>query len=128
MIRGIGVDYVAVARVARMLERHGERARMRLFTPAERAACLPKRCEAECLAVRFAAKEAFLKALGTGLADGIRWREMEVVPDARGRPTLSLSGHALRSLRTAGGDRVHLSLTHDGAAAIAFVVIEGTEA
>ena len=127
MILGLGVDYVQVARMARFLERFPERGRERLFTARERRWCDGRVGAAECFAARFAAKEAFLKALGTGLASGIRWSEIELVSGDDGRPRLELGGAARERLRAIGGDRVLVSFSHDGGAAVATVLIEGRE-
>lgn len=125
MIVGIGIDHVAVERMAGLLERRPGRARRRLFSSEEQEACEGRPCVAEGYAARFAAKEAFLKALGTGWSGGIGWREVSVSTASNGRPYLRLSGTAARRLREAGGRRVHLSFTHEGGIAGAMVVIEG---
>jgi holo-[acyl-carrier protein] synthase len=125
MIVGIGIDMVRVDRVAGLLERRPERATTRLFSEEERTACLGRARPEECFAARFAAKEAFLKALGTGWARGIGWREVEVSAGPGSRPYLRLSGVAARRLREAGGHAVHLSFTHDGGITAAVVIIEG---
>jgi len=125
MIVGIGIDHVRVERMAGLLERRPDGARDRLFTEGERETCEGRASPAEGYAARFAAKEAFLKALGTGWSGGIGWHEVEVVTGANGRPHLRLSGTAAGRLREAGGRRVHLSFTHEGGMAAAVVVIEG---
>lgn len=126
MIVGIGIDQVDVERMEGVLSRRPERAAERLFTAAERRTCRERASPAECFAARFAAKEAFLKALGTGLGRGIAWHEVEVVvPDGGGRPRLRVFGTAARRLREAGGSSVHLSFTHEAGAATAMVVLEG---
>lgn len=111
--------------MGRFLERFPERGRERLFTTRERAWCDGRVGVVECFAARFAAKEAFLKALGTGLASGIRWSEVELVAGDGGRPRLEVKGAARERLRAIGGDRVFVSFSHDGGAAVAAVVIEG---
>lgn len=125
MLLGLGVDYVDVSRIADFLERFPERGPERLFTSRERRACDARAAAAECYAARFAAKEAFLKALGTGLAAGIRWTEVELVSGDDGRPRLELAGGAAERLRAMGGDRVLVSFSHDKGAAVATVLIEG---
>jgi holo-[acyl-carrier protein] synthase len=125
VIRGIGVDVVSVPRLSALVERYGKRAKERLFTPRELADCERRAAPADCLAGRFAAKEAFLKALGTGLASGVRWGDMAIRSDHRGRPELVLSGKARERLREVGGDGVHVSLSHDAGVAVAVVIIEG---
>ena len=124
MIVGIGNDLLEVCRMDALLERFPERARRRLFTDAERRWCDRRRHPAECFAARFAAKEACLKALRTGLGGGVRWRDVEVVVSERGAPALALSGRAGELMRRRGGRRMHLSLSHDGGLAAATVVIE----
>jgi len=125
MIVGIGIDQVEVARMAGFLERWPDRGPARVFTREERSVCGRRAAPAECYAARFAAKEAFVKALGSGLAPGMRWREIEVVSGAEGRPRLRISGRAAERLREAGGRSLHLSCTHDAGMAAAVVVIEG---
>lgn len=125
MIVGIGIDQVQVARMSALLRRWPDRARERLFTDEERLRCDARTDAAECYAVRFAAKEAFLKALGSGLGRGIRWREVETTSESDGRPRLRLSGTAARRLRQAGGGAVHMSCTHDAGVAAAVVILEG---
>jgi holo-[acyl-carrier protein] synthase len=125
MIYGIGVDLVRVARIARVLERYGDRFLNRVFTPQEIAHCRSKAGAAAGLALRFAAKEAFSKALGVGLRkDGIRWREVEVVPDSRGKPELRLTGKAAQLCAAAGVTGAHLSLTDEDHLALAVVILE----
>ena len=124
MIYGIGTDIVAVERFQRFIDSGNSALLERLFTPAERSRCEKRKDAASCLAARFAAKEAFLKALGTGLRDGLSWQNMEVVNDALGKPELKLSGKAAELFQAHGLMRVHLSLSHDGGNAIAMVVVE----
>lgn len=115
MIVGVGTDVVDAGRFERSLARTPT-LRDRLFTPAE-AALGP-----ESLAARFAAKEALAKALGA--PHGLSWRDAEVVVDERGRPSFVVQGGVADAVAAAGADRVHLSLTHDGGVALAFVVLE----
>jgi holo-[acyl-carrier protein] synthase len=125
MPTAIGIDLVAVARIERMLDRLGDRATDRLLTPNEREYCLGMAFPARHVAARVAAKEAVYKALqGTEDARGIGWREIEVVRDAMGRPSVSLHGRAAARLDELGAREVLLSLTHtdDLAAAIAAIV------
>jgi holo-[acyl-carrier protein] synthase len=123
-VRGIGIDLVAVARIERLLARHGPRALDRLLTEDERAYCLQMAVPARHVAARVAAKEAVYKALqGSEDARGIGWREIEVVRDPDGRPGVRLSGSAARRLVALEAAGVLLSLTHTDelAAAIALV-------
>jgi holo-[acyl-carrier protein] synthase len=127
VIVGIGIDVVEIARVRRLRERWGERFLARVFTREERAYAERRRDPAEHLAARFAAKEATLKALGTGLSMGVRWREMEVRRAPGGPPTLALSGRTAALGAARGIRRLHVSLTHDAGVALAQVLAEGAE-
>lgn len=127
MVLGIGIDLVQIERVRRAMERWQDRFLQRVFTPEEVAYALRRHDPAEHLAARFAAKEATLKALGTGLTMGVRWREMEVRRARGQRPTLAVSGR-MAALSTSRGVRTfHLSITHDGGYAMAQVLAEGGE-
>jgi holo-[acyl-carrier protein] synthase len=127
MILGIGSDITDVRRIAKVIERHGDRFIDRIFTPTERARADKRRNRIETYAKRFAAKEACAKALGTGLRAGVFWRDMGVVNLPSGRPTLRLSGGALARLEaiTPEGCEAHidLTITDEGPLAQAFVVI-----
>jgi holo-[acyl-carrier protein] synthase len=114
----VGVDLMDVERIARGLERYGERFYARFFTENERRQCEgnPQR-----LAARFAAKEATAKALGTGIGD-VRWTEIEVDCDQRGRPILQLHGNAARIAADLGLTEWEVSLSHTQTQAVAFVV------
>lgn len=125
MVLGIGIDIVEIARVRRLMERWQERFLRRVFTDEELAYAHARRDPAEHLAARFAAKEATLKALGTGLSMGVRWREMEVRRVRGQRPTLALSGRTAELGAARGIRRLHVSLTHDGGLAVAQVLAEG---
>jgi holo-[acyl-carrier protein] synthase len=125
MVRGIGVDLVEVARIKGTLEKHGERFAARVFTEAEAAYCRGQAVPEVHFAARFAAKEAAFKVLGTGWGAGVRWRDVEVLRDPRGAPLLSLGGAARDRALALGIDRLHVSLTHSAAHAIATVVAEG---
>ena len=132
MILGVGSDLADIRRVAETLERFGERFTRRIFTPLERERSERKGAPAASYAKRFAAKEACAKALGTGLAQGVFWRDMGVVNLRSGQPTLALTGGAAARLEamTPRGRiaRIHLSLTDDHPYAQAFVVIEALAA
>jgi holo-[acyl-carrier protein] synthase len=127
MILGIGSDITDVRRIAKVIERHGDRFIDRVFTATERARADKRRNRIETYAKRFAAKEACAKALGTGLRAGVWWRDMGVVNLASGRPTLELTGGAKRRLvamTPAGYEaRIDLTITDEGPMAHAFVVI-----
>jgi holo-[acyl-carrier protein] synthase len=125
MIYGIGVDLVKVDRIARALERYGERFLTRIFTSREIAHCQGRAGSASCLAMRFAAKEAFSKALGVGLrGGGIGWREVEVVPGPLGKPEMAISGRAAQLCAEAGIRGLHLTLTDEDPHALAVVILE----
>ncbi len=125
MIVGIGVDLVEVERFRRTIERHGERFEARVFTDAERADCAGRADRAQALAARFAAKEAGMKALGTGWAAGVGFRQIEVVRGASGPPELRLRGPAALRFETLGARRALVSITHQPLVAAAVVVLEG---
>jgi len=124
MISGIGTDIVAIERFQRFVDNNNTALLQRIFTEHERAVCMARKNSAASLAARFAAKEAFLKALGTGLRDGISWQDMEVVNDGQGKPNLILSGRALALFQERRLSSLFLSISHDGGCAIAFVVLE----
>jgi holo-[acyl-carrier protein] synthase len=127
MILGIGSDITDVRRIAKVIERHGDRFIDRIFTATERALAERRRNRAETYAKRFAAKEACAKALGTGLRSGVWWRDIGVINLPSGRPTLALTGGAKRRLQAmtpAGHEaRIDLTITDEGATAHAFVII-----
>ncbi len=124
MIVGSGVDITEVPRVAASIERFGERFLKRVFTDGEIQYCQSKHNKVERFAARFAAKEAALKALGTGLRMGISWREVEVTRMPGGRPTISFHGVAAQFYSRLGAKRAHLSLSHTEEHAIAYVILE----
>jgi holo-[acyl-carrier protein] synthase len=124
MIFGTGIDIVDISRFERFVRENNELLFKRLFTPQELAYCVARKRSAQHYALRFAAKEAFLKALGTGLRDGLAWRDMEVVNDAYGKPELKLGGRAAELFRQNSLAGIFLSLSHDGNCAIASVILE----
>ena len=117
----VGVDIIEIERIKQVLQRHGERFLRRVYTEAEIAYCRGRVPE---LAARFAAKEATSKALGTGLVGrgGIFWREVEVLPDARGKPLVHLHGRAQDRAESLGLQEFAISLSHCQEYAVAFVV------
>lgn len=125
MILGTGIDIVDISRFERFVREDNKPLFRRVFTPGEQAYCAAKRRSAQHYALRFAAKEAFLKALGTGLSDGLFWRDMEVVNDPTGKPELKLHGRAEELFMQRRLSHVFLSLSHDGNYAIASVILEG---
>jgi holo-[acyl-carrier protein] synthase len=130
MILGIGSDICDARRIAKVIERHGDRFIDRIFTPAERAKAERRRNRVETYAKRFAAKEACAKALGTGLRAGVWWRDIGVINLPSGRPTLELTGGAKRRLAamTPPGHeaRIDLTMTDEGPTAQALVIISAT--
>jgi holo-[acyl-carrier protein] synthase len=124
-ILGIGLDLVEVARVRASVRRSGERFVKRVFTPDEIAYCAGRARKFEHLAARFAAKEAALKALGTGITGWASMQEIEVVHNAAGRPEIRLRGGVLRRARSLGVKATHLSISHTEGVAAAMVVLEG---
>ncbi|MCG6945925.1 MAG: holo-ACP synthase [Deltaproteobacteria bacterium] len=125
MIRGIGVDIVKVDRIEKAVARWGYRFLKRIFTAAEIERCQKRARPAQCLALRFAAKEAFAKALGLGMRKGLRWRDIEVVHDNFGKPDLLLHNQAQRLLEAVEASRTWLSLSDERESALAVVVLEG---
>lgn len=124
MIVGTGVDIAEVERIRAAVDRFGQRFLDRVFTPEEARYCLSKVNAAERLAARFAAKEAGLKAIGTGLRHGITWHDVEVMRIPGQRPQLRFSGKAAAFARSLGCRRTHLSLSHTAQQAIAYVILE----
>lgn len=124
MIVGTGVDIIEVARIKAAIDRFGQRFLKRVFTPAEIRYCISKLNAAERLAARFAAKEAGMKAIGTGLRHGVTWQDVEVVRVPGGRPRLRFSGKAAEFAAALGCKNPHLSLSHTAEQAIAHVILE----
>jgi holo-[acyl-carrier protein] synthase len=125
MIVGLGIDAVDISRAERMFADKPERMLERLFGDVERAYLSTKPQPAQHMAVRLAAKEAAYKALsGNELARGIGWRDVEVVSRDDGSPELRFYGRAAERLAELGAERVHVSLTHSAATAVAVVILE----
>ena len=124
MIAGIGLDLVDVSRMRQQLA--GAAFERRAFTPAEMAACAGAHDPAEHLAGKFAAKEALMKALGAGLAQGLTFGEIEILPDDAGAPRLRATGQAQQRLEALGVSSIHVSITHAAGLAAAVVVLEKT--
>ena len=124
MIVGLGVDISEVDRIREAIDRHGRRFLERVFTPAEITYCNRHRDPAERFAGRFAAKEAAMKALGTGWSNGVRWVDIEVTRLPSGRPTLTLHGMAGEIGKRLGLRQASLSITHSGNTALAQVIFE----
>lgn len=123
MIAAIGIDIIEVGRIRKLLEK-GERFKKRIYTNLEQEYCDGKKNAALSYAARFAAKEAFLKALGTGLSGGVSFKEIELVNDEKGKPELNLYGKARAMVLKKGGSAWHVSLSHLEDLAAAVVILE----
>jgi holo-[acyl-carrier protein] synthase len=123
-VYGVGIDIVIVGRLGKSLERWGQRFAQRVFTDFELQYCSGRKNCAACLAMRFAAKEAFVKAMGLGLRKPLLWRDIEIRPDALGKPEIFLSPRALDYCEQKGVRSWHLSLTDEGEYAAAVVIAE----
>src|SRR6185312_6557276 len=124
MIIGAGVDICEVPRLGASIARFGDRFLQRIFTPAEIRYCQSKKNAVERFAARFAAKEAAMKALGTGASRGVTWRSIEVGHAPGGRPTLLLHGKTSQIAEQIGAKRLSLSITHTESTALAVVIFE----
>ena len=124
MIYGVGVDLVETARIEESLKKFPERFEKKIFTPVEREYCGAMPAPALHYAARFAAKEAFLKALGTGKSHGIAWSEIGIVNRPSGQPVLEITGRAKDLLDERKIARIHVSLSHTKGHAVAVVVFE----
>ncbi|MGE5530317.1 MAG: holo-ACP synthase [Patescibacteria group bacterium] len=121
LVIGIGIDLVEIGRIQAAMDRAGRRFLERVFTPRERLLCNGRAWR---LAGRFAAKEALLKAVGTGLR-GFTWREIEILADGQGAPAVSCHGGFAAALSARGVSRIHLSISHSRDFAIAQALLEG---
>jgi holo-[acyl-carrier protein] synthase len=124
MIVGLGLDTAEVDRIEAAITRHGAPFIERLFTPDEVAYCESHKNRYERYAARFAAKEATMKALGTGWRRGVRWRDIEVVRERSGKPTIRLEGVARDFAERLGVKHISLTITHSGNLALAQVIFE----
>ena len=125
MIVGVGIDSVSISRIAGLIDRFGRRFLEKVFTEDEISEGLGRRNAAQYFAARFAAREAFFKALGTGWGRGIPLKEVSVAREESGRPLLSLSSQALEAAESRGTSISHLSLSHEADTAQAIVILEG---
>ena len=124
MIIGIGIDTVFISRIEKLIQERGERFLKKVFTDLEISDGLKRRENARFFAARFAAREAFFKALGTGWGRGFSLKEVSVITKKQGQPCLRFSGRIERILRLQGVTKSHLSLAHDGNNALAMVILE----
>ena len=125
MIVGVGIDAVSIGRIARLIEKYGQRFLKKVFTEDEIAEGLGRKDAPGYFAARFAAREAFFKAIGTGWGRGISLREVSVIREETGRPRLSLSERALEAMESRGATTSHVSLSHEAGTAQAIVILEG---
>lgn len=126
-IIGIGLDLVEVARIAKLRRRHGERFERRVFSEAELAAARISDARDERVAARFAAKEAIMKALGTGWAQGVGFRQIELFSLPSGQPVATLKGAAAIRAQSLGATTVHITMTDQGRWAAAVAILEGPD-
>lgn len=124
MVYGIGVDIIEIDRIREMIDRQGEKFLRRVFTDKEIEYCRSKKIPFQHYAARFAAKEAFSKALSTGWRAEFRWKDIEVSNNDVGQPSITLYGTLAEKI---GSDRVHVSLSHSDRSVVAFVLIEKRE-
>jgi len=124
VIYGIGIDIVKIERFKRALERWGDRLSTRVFTPQELSICHAKAQPSRHLALRFAAKEAFLKALGIGMFQGVAWNDIEIVNDPSGRPHMNVRGEAEAICRKKGITEIFVSISHEAEYGVAYVLLE----
>ncbi|MEP6887661.1 MAG: holo-ACP synthase [Nitrospirales bacterium] len=122
-IVGIGLDLVNIARLEAIARRWQDRFLQRVYTEDERRASFGRAWPYASLAGRFAAKEAMLKALGTGWSSGVSWQDIQVLNEAGGRPVATVQGRTGVLVQQAGVTRIHVSLSHDGGYAIAEVIL-----
>ena len=125
MIVGIGTDVCSIPRIAKTLERFGDRVVKRILTAEERIRYERTRDKSGHFAKRFAAKEAFAKALGTGIHAPFTWHSITVTRDRRGKPGIRPSAEMAEHLKSIGVTEMHISLSDDAGVAVAFVVLEG---
>lgn len=126
MIYGVGIDLIETSRIEKELEKAGDRFRETVFTAREIEYCTSKRnrsARCQCFAGRFSAKEAFFKAIGTGLRDGLSWKDVEVLNDTRGKPSLVLRNRALEVVEKGNITDIRLSISHTQGAATAIVIL-----
>lgn len=123
VVRGVGTDIIECDRIARVLERQGERFLKRVFTEGERAYCMQMKNPVPHLAARFAAKEAVSKCFTTGIGESLSWKSVEVVKGEREQPIIRLDEKGQDLLRTVGGKDVLVSLAHTGNYGLAYAVI-----
>ena len=122
MICGIGIDITEIEKMAKSLE--SEAFQRKVFTPSELEICAEVKNSVECLAGKFAAKEALMKALGAGIRQEVWFTQIEVLNDESGKPSVSVSGEAAKQLAENGAKRIHVSISHSAGLAVAVVILE----
>lgn len=122
MIIGIGIDITEIEKMAKSLE--SKAFQRKVFTPSELEICAEVKNSVECLAGKFAAKEAFMKALGTGIRQEVWFTQIEVLNDESGKPIVQVSGEADKRLEESGAEHIHISISHSGELAVAVVILE----
>jgi len=122
MILGVGIDITPVEKIAKSIK--SAAFRNKNFTPAEINSCDPIKNRAECFAGKFAAKEAFMKALGLGIRQGIWFSQIEILNDETGRSYIELNGEAQKQYLELGANQIHLSISHSAGVAVAVVILE----
>jgi holo-[acyl-carrier protein] synthase len=127
MIVGLGMDIIEIERIRSVYLRHQKRFVKRILTAAEQAYVLRFADPSSSLAGRWAAKEAALKALGTGLAEGIGWRDIEILPDPLGKPILTLHDRACARAKELAATHFHVTITHSELFAVAQVILESSQ-
>ncbi len=120
LVVGIGTDIIECARIAKMIEKHGELFLTRVYTQQEIAYCSSRKAANQHYAGRWAAKEAVFKAIGTGWARGVQWKDVEVINEIGGKPSIVLVGHAKSHCRQNGIDEIMISISHCRNYAVAF--------
>ena len=124
MIKGTGVDIISVIRIKEIIDRWGDKFLKKVFTQGERSYCNDKTIPAQHYAVRFAAKEAAFKMLGTGMRD-VRWCDVYIKRDDLGKPEVKLRGRAAHKADQLGIEKLHISLSHEKKYAVAYLIGEG---
>jgi len=125
MILGIGIDLIKVERIERAVKRWSDGFTKRVFTEGELSYCMGQKHPAPCLAARFGAKEAVMKAFGTGLSGGVSWKDVEVIRDSSGRPGVLLAGRLRELADEMGVTRTLVSLSHEKGYAVAQAILTG---
>ncbi|MBN2541964.1 holo-ACP synthase [bacterium] len=124
-ILGVGIDIIETARVQKVIDRYGSHFLTRVYTDDEINYCKNRKRSYEHFAARFAAKEAFVKALGIGLSDGIKWKDISIINNGYGKPEINFTGVARENADKKGVRKAHISITHSRYSAGAVVILEG---